>query len=152
VVVVVALPGCASVACIGCCVIAGVVAAGFGFEFNGAPTLISQRCPGCPCAGFIPGAVAVVEAVAVAGAIVPGGKTVLDDVPFMVTGIPFCGLTAVGTVVSAGPADLMPDDGGTTVLSTADTSLAEPELQEEKMIPTNAAADKILFIKIPRFE
>ena len=23
----------------------------------GAPTEISQRCPGCPCGGFIPGAV-----------------------------------------------------------------------------------------------
>ena len=28
-------------------------------EFSGAPTAISQRCPGCPCAGFIPGATAV---------------------------------------------------------------------------------------------
>lgn len=28
-----------------------------GGELNGAPTDISQRCPGCPCGGFIPGAV-----------------------------------------------------------------------------------------------
>ena len=36
---------------------AGGVAGG---ESSEAPTLISQRCPGCPCGGFVPGAVAVV--------------------------------------------------------------------------------------------
>jgi hypothetical protein len=30
-----------------------------GLLFKGSPTAISQRCPGCPCAGFIPGAVLV---------------------------------------------------------------------------------------------
>ena len=50
-----------------CSVFAGsVVAAGFaGAEFRGAPTAISQRWPGCPCGGFIPGAVFVAGAVTV---------------------------------------------------------------------------------------
>jgi len=31
------------------------------WEFNGAPTAISQRWPFCPCGGFIPGLVTTVE-------------------------------------------------------------------------------------------
>ena len=51
----------------GCCGVVltavGGVVAGAGLLFNGAPTEISQRWPGCPCGGFIPGAVAVCAAV-----------------------------------------------------------------------------------------
>ncbi len=36
----------------GCGEIGGVAA--FGGELKGAPTWMSQRCPGCPCAGFMP--------------------------------------------------------------------------------------------------
>ena len=43
-------PGFTCTVC-GCCV---VVCPCVGAEFKGAPTAISQRCPGCPCAGFIP--------------------------------------------------------------------------------------------------
>jgi hypothetical protein len=38
----------------------GVPVTTVGLLFNGAPTAISQRCPGSPWAGFIPGATAVV--------------------------------------------------------------------------------------------
>ena len=40
------------------CVVAPVVVGFFpGGEFKGAPTEMSQRCPACPCGGFIPFAV-----------------------------------------------------------------------------------------------
>lgn len=78
----------------------GVIAAGAagwaGALFNGAPSAISQRCPGCPCGGFIPGAVEET------------GKTVDGAVcELRFTGI-VCGCTAElagvsGVVVSVEP-------------------------------------------------
>ena len=45
----------------------GVVATA-GLLFKGAPTAISQRWPGCPCGGFMPGAVFTVDCEVTTGA------------------------------------------------------------------------------------
>ena len=84
--------------------VVGCVATGAGLLFKGAPTEISQRWPGCPCGGFIPGAVAVCAAVCV---IICGLVTTALFCGFIVT---VCGcvmvtgaFTAPGiTVVAAG--------------------------------------------------
>ena len=130
---------------------------GLGFEFKGAPTFISQRWPGCPCGGFMPGAVVVDAVVAVTcgvvtGIVVPDGIIVLVADPFRVIGIAFCcGLIGPVSPVSDPEAGSFAD-AGTTVLSTAETSLDEPVLHDVNMIPIRPTADKILFIKIPRFK
>lgn len=52
----------------GVVVVAGVV----GLLLSGAPTAISQRWPGCPCAGFMPGAVLLATVLVAAGIVAAG--------------------------------------------------------------------------------
>ena len=66
-----------------------VVVAGAGLLFKGAPTAISQRWPGCPCGGFMPGAVTIGACVCVT----------ICGLTFMVCGC--CGIFT-GTVVCPG--------------------------------------------------
>jgi hypothetical protein len=45
-----------------------------GLLFKGAPTAISHLCPGCPCGGFIPGAVLTAgEEVVTTGCVLAAG-------------------------------------------------------------------------------
>lgn len=80
------MPGAVTVGAAGCGFAAGgaKLAAGAGVtvalpawpcgtEFNGAPTGISHLWPGCPCGGFMPGAVAVAAAGLATGVIFAAG-------------------------------------------------------------------------------
>jgi hypothetical protein len=72
-------------------VVIGVAVA--GVELSGAPTAISQRCPGCPCGGFIP------DAVAVAGAVVAFTGVVDGEVPLSLVSVTGSDVTGSAVMV-----------------------------------------------------
>ena len=67
----------------------GVVVLAVGAELSGAPTAISQRWLGCPCAGFIP-AVVTDACLVIAACLATGGLTVILEL---------FGLTWIGVIV-----------------------------------------------------
>ena len=77
-----------------------------GAEFNGAPTAISQRCPGCPCAGFNPPVAGTAEEMVV-------GAVVLDcKAGAVVIGVVFNGDAFIDCMPESGKATV--DDAGET--------------------------------------
>jgi hypothetical protein len=118
---------------------AGVgAAAGFeGGELSGAPTAMSQRWPGCPCGGFMPGAVAV-----------PCGTGAGEGdagiiVPASVTG------TCAGVVVEAGSDDTGAAMGSIPIVvveSVAVVSGSEELLQPEKINVVITRSERIFFM------
>lgn len=93
-------------------VAAGCVVLAAGALFKGAPTAISQRCPGLPCSGFSP---APVTGAVVAGVTV--GVTVGVIVGLLITGAdfwPFAGKLMDG--LAAGCVGLL-SNGAPTAIS-----------------------------------
>lgn len=89
-----------------------VVRDGFkaGAVLSGAPTEISQRWPGCPCAGFIPAATVVTGVVIIAGAVTVGAELIT-------TGLWFAGIVVDIAGVVAGVLLAAPFKGAPTEIS-----------------------------------
>ena len=102
-----------------------------GAEFNGAPTAISQRCPGWPCAGLSPAPVAL-----------PAGTTAFNTgalVCPVFCKTPALSVTGTGVLTVAGVALLAKLLSNATLVSALESELLQavnnkPETMIEKVI------------------